>query len=103
MTPFEQKVRSIISKIPMGKVATYGQVAALAGSPRSALAVGRILRNSAESMPWQRVINSQGRISIQNMEYPAVIQKELLEQEGVEVIEKNKSYFVDLVKYLWGT
>lgn len=103
MTRFEQRVRLIILKIPKGKVTTYGQVSALAGSPRAALAVGRILRNSAHPLPWQRVINSRGRLSIQNMEYPAVLQKELLEQEGILVTEKDRSYYVDLKQHLWNT
>jgi methylated-DNA-protein-cysteine methyltransferase-like protein len=100
---FEQQVYSAINRIPKGRVATYGQIAALAGSPRSARAVGTILRHQAEGLPWQRVINREGRISIVNMEYPAEIQAELLRQEGVEVQEKNGEYFVDLLRYLWET
>jgi len=61
---FKEQVIKKIKLIPTGKVATYGQVAALAGSPRAALMVGRILRYSSdvEQLPWQRVINSKGRI-----------------------------------------
>lgn len=100
---FTDKVLTTIRRIPKGKVATYGQIAAYAGSPRAALMVGRILRQSSESeqLPWQRVINSRGRISIMNINYPAELQAQLLRQEGVMVTEKNREYFIDLSEYLW--
>lgn len=100
-TPFEQRVVQVIRKIPKGSVATYGQIAALAGSPRAARAVGAMLRADQSGLPWQRVINGQGRISIVNFAYPAQIQAELLRQEGVMVEERDGEYFVDLKKYLW--
>ena len=100
---FKEQVIKKIKLIPPGKVATYGQVAALAGSPRAALMVGRILRYSSdvEQLPWQRVINSEGRISIINMSYPAELQAKLLQDEGVKVEMKGGSYYVDLAQYLW--
>ncbi len=100
---FEQKVIAAIRKIPAGKVSTYGTIAALAGSPRAALAVGRILRQSSESqqLPWPRVINSQGRISIVNMNYPAELQAELLKSEGVKVERRGNYFWVDLKKFGW--
>ncbi|OGD61301.1 hypothetical protein A3A71_04020 [Candidatus Berkelbacteria bacterium RIFCSPLOWO2_01_FULL_50_28] len=115
---FSETVIGIIRNIPRGKVATYGQVAALAGSPRAALMVGRILRYASEReqftssppvpsrvegverLPWQRVINSQGRISIINISYPAELQAKLLQEEGVRVTMRSNSYFVDLGEYL---
>lgn len=100
---FEQKVCSIIKRIPKGKVATYGQVAAMAGSPMAARAVGMILRNCAEDLPWQRVINSRGEISIVNFSYPPMMQRDLLRDEGVEVVGDSRLYKVDLDKYLWRT
>jgi len=108
---FEKQVIKKIKSIPPGKVATYGQIAALAGTPKAALMVGRILRYSSESeqftsspverLPWQRVINSEGRISIINMSYPAELQAKLLQDEGVKVEMKGGSYYVDLAQYLW--
>ncbi|MEK7202105.1 MAG: MGMT family protein [Patescibacteria group bacterium] len=100
---FKEQVISQIKQIPQGKVATYGQIAALAGSPRAALMVGRILRQSSESeqLPWQRVINSQGRISIINMAFPAELQAQLLRGEGIKVEERAGSYYIDLDRYLW--
>lgn len=101
MAQFAKQVITIIRQIPRGNVATYGQVAALAGSPRAAIMVGQILQRSADDLPWQRVINAQGRISIINMAFPAEVQADLLRQEGVTVHEKNRSYWVDLTKYRW--
>jgi methylated-DNA-protein-cysteine methyltransferase-like protein len=100
---FEQRVVSAIKKVPYGKVATYSQIAALAGSPRAALIVGQILRTKSDyhQLPWQRVINSKGRISIVNMEYPAELQAQLLVNEGIEVTKKDGSYWIDMAKYLW--
>ena len=98
---FGEKVVQIINKIPYGRVATYGQVAALAGSPRAAQSVGMILRNDKSGMPWQRVINSQGRVSIVNFAYPQEVQAELLRQEGIIVEERDGEYFINLQHYLW--
>lgn len=102
MTFKEQVIRKI-KEIPSGEVATYGQIAALAGSPRAALMVGRILHQSSESerLPWQRVINSQGRISIINMAFPAELQAQLLRGEGVKVEKRAGSYYIDLSRFLW--
>ena len=60
-----QKIYACVRKIPRGKVATYGQIAALCGSPRGARIVGYALHVIPENsnIPWQRVINSQGFIS----------------------------------------
>ncbi len=100
---FEQKVIAAIRRIPEGKVTTYGTIAALAGSPRAALMVGRILRQTSESarLPWQRVINSKGRLSIVNLNYPANLQAELLRNEGVSVDEHGRDFWVDLKKFGW--
>ncbi len=98
---FYQKVVEIIKKIPYGRVTTYGTVAALAGSPRAARIVGGILNFSTdkEDLPWQRVINRDGYISIRGGLIDAKpLQKTLLEQEGVEV---SKDFMVDLSKYGW--
>lgn len=100
---FKEQVIKKIKEIPSGKVATYGQIAALAGSPRAALMVGRILRYSSENekLPWQRVINSKGRVSIVNMAYPAELQARLLQEEGVVVEKRIDSYYIDLNQFLW--
>jgi methylated-DNA-protein-cysteine methyltransferase-like protein len=84
-SPFHQKVKQVIKKIPRGKVATYGQIAMLAGDPRGARQVSWVLHSSSDSdkLPWHRVINRQGRISLpENMGYE--LQRALLSDEGIE-------------------
>jgi methylated-DNA-protein-cysteine methyltransferase-like protein len=63
---FHQRVRQVIKRIPKGKVATYGQIALLAGDPRAARQVAWVLNSSSkrDKLPWHRVINSQGKISL---------------------------------------
>ncbi|AQR78332.1 methylated-DNA-protein- cysteinemethyltransferase [Paenibacillus larvae subsp. larvae] len=94
---FTAKVIDIIKLIPEGKVMTYGQIAALAGSPRGARQVVRILHSmsSKYQLPWHRVINSLGEISIKDDELSA-LQKAFLEGEGIEVKEDNR---IDLETY----
>ena len=65
-SPFTLRVIDIIRAIPEGTVATYGQVAALAGNRRAARQVSRILHSSSEKhgLPWHRVVNREGRVSL---------------------------------------
>jgi len=79
-------------------VATYGQVAALAGNRRGARQVVRVLHSSSrkEGLPWHRVINSKGMISLTGEGFD--IQRSLLEAEGVEFDEKGK---VNLRSFQW--
>jgi len=85
MEPFTARVVEIIKGIPKGKVMTYGQIAALAGSPRGARQVVRVLHSLSEKykLPWHRVINSKGEISIVDYE-SRNLQRVLLESEGVK-------------------
>lgn len=96
---FTLKVKEIIKKIPRGKVATYGQIAAYAGNPRAARQVAWILNSSSrkDKLPWHRVINRSGKISLKpNHGYE--IQKILLKKEGVKF---DKSDSIDFELYLW--
>ncbi len=90
MEPFTERVLEIIKGIPEGKVMTYGQIAAIAGSPRGARQVVRVLHTLSEKykLPWHRVINSKGEISIVNYE-SRNLQKQLLESEGVTFTSNN--------------
>lgn len=65
-----QIILAVVALIPFGKVASYGQIAALAGLPRHARLVGRVLSRMDESsqIPWHRVINSQGQISLSRLD-----------------------------------
>ena len=79
---FDTAVLSQVRRIPRGRVATYGQIAALVGKPRSARAVGRVM-SRADGVPWHRVVNAQGAISRRSRMTGMVTQRIRLEQEGV--------------------
>lgn len=102
---FYQKIYKLTSLIPKGKVVTYGQIAALVGSPRSARIVGYALHIMSPAMsnniPWQRVINREGRISTTCREHSASLQANILKQEKIQVNKKGDQYYIDLNKYLW--
>lgn len=97
---FTQKLISVVRSIPHGKVVSYGQVAAYIGVPRAARQVGWILRVIGKDVPWWRVISNSGRITIKGNRYAdKVLQKKLLEQEGIEVIEGRCGLEVDIKKH----
>lgn len=100
ITDFSKAVIKWVQKIPRGKVATYGQIARLAGKPGAARGVGWILNSSSEKndLPWQRVMNSQGAISFPPNTEEFKLQKKLLQNEGVEFISKKS---IDLDLYGW--
>ena len=96
---FSSQIISLIKRIPRGKVASYGQIAALAGNPRGARAVIWLLHSSSgkEKLPWHRVINSRGTISLQpGQGYEE--QRALLESERVEFGLQGK---IDLKRFQW--
>jgi len=97
MTDFTEKVLEIIKMIPRGKVMTYGQISSYAGNPRGARQVSRILHSMSlkHKLPWHRVINSKGIISLQGE--PGFVQGQMLSAEGIEVINKK----IDMQKYLF--
>jgi methylated-DNA-protein-cysteine methyltransferase-like protein len=95
-----ERISAVIERIPPGRVATYGQVAALAGLPRQARRVGHFLRvlPDGSSLPWHRVINAQGGISERGMGWEAGYQRHLLEEEGVVFDARGR---VDLDRFRW--
>jgi methylated-DNA-protein-cysteine methyltransferase-like protein len=96
---FEERVKTLIRAIPCGKVATYAQIASLAGNYRAARQVARVLHASSdkEHLPWQRVINSRGGISLRRGRgFEA--QRRLLKSEGVPVDRAGR---VDLARFQW--
>lgn len=97
MTPFTQNVIAIIQSIPEGKVMTYGQIARLAGSPRGARQVVRILHSMSRKhrLPWHRVINAKGELPALDDE-SSEIQAFQLMAEGVEV---TKDRYINLERY----
>jgi len=97
--PFTAAVKKLIKKIPRGKVCTYGILAASAGNPRAARQVARILHSCSgkESLPWHRVVNRNGKISLKPYE-GYEIQKQLLKAEGI-VFEPDDAIRFD--SFLW--
>ena len=110
MISFFEKVYRIVRLVPPGRVTSYGAVARMLGNPRGARTVGWALHSLPPSVPpgggdekggdvpWQRVINSKGRISTSCWEHGADHQRELLEAEGVEFDERG---YVDWDRFGW--
>ena len=92
-------IYDVIADIPIGSVATYGQIATLAGMSGLARQVGYALAATPEGieLPWHRVINAQGRVSPRRQTTVHLYQQELLEQEGI-VFDAGR---VDLKRYRW--
>ncbi len=99
MSAFE-KIYEQVKKIPKGRVATYGQIAMLAGNPRWARVVGYALHSNPdpEAIPCYRVVNRMGELSSAFAFGGVNKQALLLRNDGIEVSEDNT---VDLEKYLW--
>lgn len=95
-----ERIYDVVRRIPCGRVATYGQIAMLAGNPRWARAVGYALHANPEPgvIPCHRVLNRFGKTAPAFAFGGSDRQAELLRGEGVEVSEEG---FVDLDKYLW--
>ena len=82
---YRERVYTIVRQIPVGKVMTYGQIAIILGEGYTARTVGYVMHGAdSESVPWQRVINSQGKCSTGRLTIPMNLQQELLETEGIE-------------------
>ena len=96
---FFEQVYTVVRCIPPGKVATYGQIARILGKPRGARTVGWALHSLPEGsdVPWQRVINARGIITLDARGPGGAIQRALLEAEGIEFDENGR---IDLE--IWG-
>ena len=94
------QIYAIVSRIPLGKVATYGQVATLAGYPGHARTVGYALNSLPDSLdvPWQRVVNAKGRVSSRTNPIFEEIQKQILESEGIFFDAHGR---IDLSNHQW--
>lgn len=95
---FNQRVYHIVAAIPEGQVTTYGHVARLAGSPRAARQVGGVLRRLPEGsrLPWHRVVNRHGGISLQGEDFQR--QRQALLSEGIVF---GPGSLIDLARYGW--
>ena len=98
--PTYQRIWATVDCIPRGRVATYGQIARLLGKPRAARTVGWALHSLPEGsdVPWQRVVNASGSISLDARGPGGAIQRLLLEAEGVVFDEHGR---LDLEVYGW--
>ncbi len=103
MSTFNDRVYALVRLIPHGKVLSYSKVAQLLGVPRGARAVGWALHQLGsnphnQDVPWQRVINAQGYVSIKSIENGAMVQRARLEAEGVVFDESGR---VDMKRFGW--
>jgi methylated-DNA-protein-cysteine methyltransferase-like protein len=95
-----KRIYAAVAKIPRGKVATYGQIARVAGIPRHARQVGYALAATPDGtgLPWQRVVNAKGEISARARPGEEGKQRRLLEREGVSFSKDGR---IDLRRHQW--
>ena len=97
----EERIYRAVMRIPPGRVATYGQIARVAGMPRHHRQVGRALRGLVDDglVPWHRVVNASGAVSLRSADGSAEReQRERLAREGVTVDARGK---VALARFQW--
>lgn len=99
MNTFE-KIYDVVKRIPKGKVASYGTVAAMAGNPRWARVVGYALHSNPEpiTIPCHRVVTKDGRVSSAFAFGGENMQRLLLSEEGIEFLDNGN---IDMKKYEW--
>ena len=95
---YRERVFKIVSRIPRGRVMTYGQIAAILGEGYTPRTIGFVMHSSDDKVPWHRVINAQGGCSTGGIVLPADKQQRMLEREGIEFDERGRC---QLSLYLW--
>lgn len=99
------KIYTVVAAIPAGKVCTYGQVAEMAGLPRAARQVGyalSALRGKEHQIPWHRVVNAKGEISLKEETGRESLQQTLLEAEGIAFLRADSGVCrIDLAGSRW--
>ena len=97
---FRAAVISVVARIPKGRLASYGQVAMLAGYPQRPRQVGMVLRGLPEGtdLPWHRVVNNQGYVPSRGRWWGAMVQIERLRGEGIPVTAEGT---LDLAAHRW--
>lgn len=93
------RIFDVVARIPHGNVATYGQVARLAGLGGHARLVGYALHACDRPVPWHRVINAKGEVSLRADSYAERLQQRLLVEEGVSFDERGR---IALDRFRWG-
>jgi methylated-DNA-protein-cysteine methyltransferase-like protein len=91
------RIYAVTRQVPRGQVTTYGDVAKLVGEGCDARLVGSAMANCPDDVPWQRVINAEGKISLRGGD-GATKQRLRLEVEGIEFDQRGR---IDLKKYRW--
>ncbi len=96
---YKEQVYELVRQIPPGRVMSYGVIAAVLGEGYTPRTVGYAMHSAdSENVPWQRVINSQGKCSTGRLTIPLNLQQEMLEQEGVVFSPSRKC---DMSKFGW--
>lgn len=98
MKSFPKRVYDLVAQVPEGKVTTYGQLAAMAGSPRAARIVGAAMYRAPAGLPCHRVLYSDGRLCCDQAFSGKEIQRGLLEDENIPFLPDGR---VDLKRCLW--
>ena len=99
-TASHARIHAVVRRIPRGRVATYGQVAELAGLPGAARLVGYAMAalGPESRVPWQRVVNARGTVSPRSEPWAELEQRRRLEREGVRFGPDGR---IDLVRHAW--
>ncbi len=96
---YRERVYEIVRQIPAGRVMTYGQIAIILGEGYTPRTVGYVMHGAdSEKVPWQRVMNSQGKCSTDKLTIPISLQQNMLEAEGVVFDAKGRC---ELKHFLW--
>jgi len=101
MEPLHERIYAMVRRIPPGKVTTYGRIAELVGGCTARMvgyAMAALKNNAVPDVPWQRVINAQGKISLHGDGFGNALQRALLEEEGVQFDADGR---VDFAVYGW--
>jgi methylated-DNA-protein-cysteine methyltransferase-like protein len=99
--PLYERIYAMVRQIPPGRVTTYGRIAALVGGCTARMvgyAMAALKRGTAPDVPWQRVINAKGKVSVHGDGIGNAMQRAILEQEGV-IFDANDR--VDFEKFGW--
>ena len=99
-TKFFKRVYDIVSQIPEGQVATYGQIALIAGNPNASRIVGYAMSRapSNQGLPCHRVVNREGRMAPDHVFGGQKLQRSILEKEGITFMANG---CIDMKKHLW--
>lgn len=100
---YRERVYEIVRRIPSGRLMTYGQIAGILGEGYTARTVGYVMHGAEDDVPWQRVINSQGKCSTGRLTIPMNLQQEILESEGIEFSAAGKCDLKTLIWYPKGS